>query len=435
MLLGEQDGVTEGVGSSTAGEVWGLAPAVAGEVYAAVVLPPTALPGARLLFGLNPELIHLNNAAFGAVPLPVHREQRRLRDEADANPMRFFAHCLPDGIQRARRLMAEFLGSDPHGTALTFNVSTGIAAVLCALALSSDDEIVITNHNHPAVDLAVKREATRRGASVRLVRLALTPTDDDVCEAILRVLSPGRTRLVVIPQITFPTARLMPVARLADALHTVSVPVLADAAHAPGMLATPVSQVGADFWVGNMHKWAHAPRGTSVLVVSREWCERMEPLVVSAGRGGGFPASFDLPGGFDYTGWLAAPVGLEVLRGLGPDTVRRHNAELAVYGQNIVGTALAVEPDNLPAASPGVSMSLVPLPLGAATSEEGTAHLRWRIFEEMGAEVAIHIWEGVAYLRLSAQVYNTGEDYERLADRLPALISSSVRALTPTSER
>ena len=43
-----------------------------------------------------------------------------------------------------------------------------------------------------------------------------------------------------------------------------SVPVLVDAAHVPGALpGLEVEALGVDFWVGNLHKWAYAPRGTA----------------------------------------------------------------------------------------------------------------------------------------------------------------------------
>jgi isopenicillin-N epimerase len=159
-----------------------------------------------------------------------------------------------------------------------------------------------------------------------------------------------------------------------------------------------------------------------VLVVSAEWRERVEPLVVSRRYLDGFPASFDQPGAFDYTGWLAAPVGPQVLRDLGHAAVCRHNTELARYGQEVVAAALRVDPAELPAPSDGVSMSLVPLPPGVADSAEATGVLRQRIYDELKAEVAVFVWEGRAYLRLSAQIYNVTEEYDRLAGGLPAVL-------------
>jgi isopenicillin-N epimerase len=390
------------------------------------VRPAPVFVDARRLFTLDDRVAHLNHASFGSVPVPVQRAQQRLREEADTDPMSFFAYSLPERVAHTRRDMARFLGSDPDGTVLTFNVSTGIATVLHSLALGSADEIVVTNHSHFAVDYAVERERERKGVAVRRVEVPMTASDDEVVAAMAGAVTPGRTRLVVIAHIASATARLMPVADVARALRAVGVPLLVDAAHAPGMLPAPAAGVDADFWVGNMHKWAFAPRGTSVLVVAPEWRERVDPLVVSRRYTEGFPASFDQPGAFDYTGWLAAPAGLEFLQTLGHAAIRRHNADLARYGQQVVAAALRVDAEELPAPSDGVSMSLVPLPLGVGKTGEGIGDvvgaLRQRIFEDLATEVAIHVWEGRAYLRLSAQIYNLAEEYERLAEGLPGVL-------------
>ena len=62
-----------------------------------------AIPGARLLFSLDPAVSYLNHGSFGAVPIGVQRAQQRLRDEIEANPLRFYAQGLLDRIVHTRR--------------------------------------------------------------------------------------------------------------------------------------------------------------------------------------------------------------------------------------------------------------------------------------------------------------------------------------------
>src|SRR5690606_25439791 len=180
----------------------------------------------------------------------------------------------------------------------------------------------------------------RTGATARTVPVPLTATDEEIVEIVRAALRPGRTRLLVVDQVASPTARLFPTAALVEAARECEVPVLVDAAHAPGMLPIPVDTIGADFWVGNLHKWAYAPRGTAALVVARRWRPRIEPLAVSWRQEDGFPLRVEWQGTQDYTAWLSAPVGIHVLRSLGAERVRRHNAALAAYGQQVVGRAL-----------------------------------------------------------------------------------------------
>ena len=75
----------------------------------------------------------------------------------------------------------------------------------------------------------------------------------------------SRTRLVVIDRITSPTATVVPVAAVAAAVAGPGRSVLVDAAHAPGQLDDDIAALGADYWVGNLHKWAYTPRGSAIL--------------------------------------------------------------------------------------------------------------------------------------------------------------------------
>ncbi|GGL86588.1 MULTISPECIES: aminotransferase class V-fold PLP-dependent enzyme [Micromonospora] len=387
------------------------------------VVPPDPIPGARLLFSLDPAVSHLNHGSFGAVPIGVQRVQQRLRDEMEANPLRFLSQGLTERVAHARRHLATFLGADPDGTALVGNTTTGVAVVLASLGLRPGDEVVSTDHGYGAVAMSIARQCRRTGADSRVLPVPLAATDTEVVETVRAGLRPGRTRLLVVDHLTSATARLFPVAAIVEAAHRQGVPVLVDGAHVPGMLPVAVADVGADFWVGNLHKWGYAPRGTAVLVVAERWRERIEPLVVSWEQESGFPARVEWQATLDYTPWLAAPAGLFTLRSLGVDRVRAHNAALAAYGQRVVGEALGVPPTALPDhRGPAVAMRVVPLPTGVAGTFDAARALRLRIAERLATEVAVTAWNGRGWLRLCGQVYNHAEEYQRLAVSLPALL-------------
>ena len=384
--------------------------------------PPAPLPGARLLFSLDPAVAHLNHGSFGAAPVGVQRAQQRLRDEMEANPLRFYTVGLVDRIAHTRRHLAAFLGADPALTALVDNATAGANLVLGTLRFGAGDEILMTDHGYGAVRLAVERTCARTGAVARTVAVPLDADDDAAVAAVAGALRPGRTKLLIVDHITSPTARLMPVARIVAAARERGVPVLVDGAHVPGMLPVDLTAIGADFWVGNFHKWGFAPRGTAVLAVGAAWRERMEPLVVSWEQDAGFPTNAEWRATVDYTNWLAAPVGLFTLRTLGVATVREHNAALAAYGQRIIGAALGIPPARLPDPGGPLAMRLIPLPRGVATTLEAATALRLRISDRLAAEVSVAGWNGRGYLRICAQVYNRAEEYERLARGLPELV-------------
>jgi isopenicillin-N epimerase len=390
--------------------------------------PPPSIAGARLLFSLDPAVSYLNHGSFGAVPISVQRTQQRLRDETEANPLKFFVQGLQDRVVHTRRHLASFLGADPEGSALVPNTTAGVSLVLQSVRLGPGDEVLLTDHAYGAVALAARRQCRRAGATARTVALPLGAPDDEVVARVRSALRPGRTKLLIVDQLTSATAKALPVRAITAAARDHDIPVLVDAAHVPGMLPVDVAAIGADFWVGNLHKWAFAPRGTALLCVTGPWRRRIDPLVVSWEHDGGFPHSVESQGTLDYTSWLSAPAGLYVLRTLGVDAVREHNAALAAYGQRVVGAALDLAPSDLPdPGHPSASMRILPLPAGLATTAPEAHALRQHIADKLAVETAINAWGGRGWLRLSAQVYNRPEEYDRLADLLPALLSTLQR--------
>ncbi len=90
---------------------------------------------------------------------------------------------------------------------------------------------------------------------------------------------------MVLDYISSPSAILFPVARVARELHALGVLVLVDGAHAPGhahdLDLERLGHSGVDFFAGNLHKWAFAPRGCAVLWVHPRHHDTVVPLTTS----------------------------------------------------------------------------------------------------------------------------------------------------------
>jgi isopenicillin-N epimerase len=377
-------------------------------------------PQVRAMWSLEPMVAHLNHGSYGAVPTPVLEEQQSWRDRMESNPVRFFARELAGALEQARLEVAQFLGAGERGVAFVTNATAAVSTVFASVPLTSSDEVLVTDHAYGAVRLAAERWAAATGAQLRTVHVPLEADDDEVTATVLAAVT-GRTRLALLDQVTSATARRLPLVALVPGLRDRGVTVFVDGAHAPGMLTMELDRLGADFWTGNLHKWALAPRGCGVLHVGGAWRDRVHPLVVSWRDREGFPEAFAHSGTRDPTSWLAAPRALRVLDQLGTERLRRHNVELAVGGQRAVAEALGLDPGGLPR-DPAVSMQVVPLPAGVATDDAAAAALQARIAEHAAAEVAVTTWAGRGFLRLSAHAYNAPADYRRLAADLPALL-------------
>jgi isopenicillin-N epimerase len=361
---------------------------------------------------LDPEVAHCNHGSFGAVPASVLDAQNEFRRRMATNPMRWFHRELPGLVAEARGEVAQFIGAEPNEVALVKNVSAGVSAVAQSLALKPGDEVVSTDHAYGAVSWAMDRLCARTGATMVVAEVPLESSDEEVA-AIFAQHCSDRTGLVLVDQVTSPTARRFPLEAIVRIAHDFNAPVLVDGAHAPGMLALDMPGIGADFWTGNLHKWACTPAGTGALWVAPQWRQQMLPLIVSWGEQDGFPVSFERVGTDDLSAWLAAPKSLELLGGLGWDRVRKHNEALVCWAQAKVGEILGASESELRHDS-GLSMALVPLPAGWADTREQAQAVQDQMVTR-GVEMQIGCWNGRGRIRLSAQAYNCPSDYERMA--------------------
>ncbi|WP_316520306.1 aminotransferase class V-fold PLP-dependent enzyme [Kitasatospora brasiliensis] len=381
------------------------------------VEPPAPLPAADGLFSVSPHAAHLNHGSFGAVPVPVQRVQERLRVEHEQDPDGFFAD-LPARVAAARTLIAAELETDPDRLAFVPNVTEAVAIALASIPLAPGDRILVTDHGYGSVVQAAARRAAETGAEVVVAPVPLdAPDEHAVREAVLAAVD-ERVTVAVLDQLTSPTARLVAGPALLAELRARGVTTVVDGAHAPGMLPAPIDP-NADFWFGNLHKWAFAPRATGVLAVRPEWTGRVRPLALSWEHDKGFPYSVEWRGTCDYTPWLAAPAGFALLRELGHPAVTAHNTALAAYGLRTLVERTGLEP--LPATA-GVWMRTVRLPAGHGETEAQVRELMAEVWQRLGTRIAVRPWAGGGVLRVSAQLYNRPAEYERLADGLAELL-------------
>ncbi|MFF3706559.1 aminotransferase class V-fold PLP-dependent enzyme [Streptomyces phaeochromogenes] len=386
-------------------------------------------PAARA-WSLDPVMKHLNHGSFGAVPLVAQERQNELRAEMDSSPVVWFP-ALPQKIADARVDLAAFLRATPDDLALVPNASAGVSVVLNALPRRRGGAIVVTDHGYGAVTMGAERLARRWGGEVRTARVPLDADEEQAYEAVMAEVDDA-TDLIVVDQITSATARRMPVERIGAEAARLGIPLLVDAAHAPGLIAAPLDGLTCDFWVGNLHKWGCAPRGTAALVARGERREDLYPLIDSWGAPDPYPDRFDQQGTVDVTGYLAASTALDFVdRTWGWDTARQYMDDLAAYAERLVGAAFAglgAVPGVVDVGMPVPGMRLVRLPEGLAGSRIEADALRDRAARELGVEAAFTSFDGIGYMRLSAHVYNTAADYEYFAEDCVPVIGEWARA-------
>jgi isopenicillin-N epimerase len=214
-----------------------------------------------------------------------------------------------------------------------------------------------------------------------------------------------------------------------------------DGAHAPAMIDLNVTDIGADFYTANLHKWLLAPTGAGFLVIGPGNEDRLQPLHVSWGY---YPDKYPLgetlksvgpderdnygstprvrflefEGTRDICPWLAVPAAIDFQTELGWGNVRTRIAELAAYTRTAIGKA------GLKLATPAVpelhgAMTAFELPAGI-----GAPRLRKELW---GRRIEIPVVERPErlLLRVSHHFYTTEAEIDRLAEVLPAVLQAA----------
>jgi isopenicillin-N epimerase len=380
---------------------------------------------------LDPDVAYLNHGSYGACPAGVLDEQRRLRDRIERQPVQFLSRELEGLLDRARAALASLVGADPADLAFVPNATTGVNAVVRSLRFEPGDELLTTDQAYNACRNAL---AWAEGQGARVV-VAHVPfplsSPDQVVETLLQRVGP-RTRLALVDHVTSPTGLVFPIERIVRELQQRGVDALVDGAHAPGMVPLDLAALGAAYYTGNCHKWLCAPKGAGFLHARRDRQPGLRPAVISHGANSPrtdrsrFRLEFDWCGTHDPTPFLCVPAAIRFLETVLPGglaEVQQRNRALALQARRTLCAALAI-PAPAPEEMIG-SLATVPLPPRAPVPRpDGTgAEPLGEQLLELGIEVPTWFFPAPPQrlLRVSAQLYNAQEQYERLAAALRTL--------------
>ena len=380
-------------------------------------------------WSLESSRLFLNHGSFGACPDFVIAEQRKWQDLMEQEPVRFFEELMPELLLKSRQALGAFLSCSADDLAFVSNATSGVNTILRSLQFEQGDEILVPNHAYQACRNTIDFVAERWSANVVEVAIPFPIDGPETVVELMKSACTPRTKLVMIDTVTSPTGLRMPFEELTEFFEGRGVEVLLDAAHGIGMIPLNLGDLGASYVTSNCHKWLCAPKGSAFLYVRKDKQSKIQPLTISHGHtfplGGTtrFRHEFDWTGTQDISGWCALPAVIEGMAKLvegGWETIMEHNHDLAIQGRNILCERLGIQPpcpDEMIAC-----ISTIQLPGELVTPElmHEPDPLHQILSETYNIQVPVWSWPSPAgrYLRISAQLYNSIEQYEQLADAL-----------------
>ena len=380
----------------------------------------------RDLFLLDPDLVFLNHGSFGACPREVLEAQQHWQREMERNPVAFLGRRSADLLAQARDRLAAALGAAGADLVFVPNATTGVNVVARSFPLAPGDEVLATDLEYGACDATWQQVCASRGARYRRVPIPLPFEREAFVGRVMDAVTP-RTRLVFASHIASTTALILPVAELCAAARARGIATLIDGAHAPGQIALDIDAVGADFYVGNAHKWLCAPKGAGFLHARPERQAMLDAPVTSWGyaEGTGGHSGFDAylgrtlferrlqwQGTRDLSAWLAVPAALDFQARHDWPSVRTRCHALARHALETLCRRHGL--DAIGRDDDWAQMVALPVPAQDAEA------LRRRLFDGSGIEIPVTTHGGRVFVRLSVQGYNSAADVQRLLDA-PAL--------------
>jgi L-cysteine/cystine lyase len=348
----------------------------------------------RAQFPVLERFAYLNAGTLGPVARPTleaMEERARLDQEHGRGGREWFDSILALR-SRVREKVARLIGAEPSRLALTSSTTDGCNIVVAGLGLTTEDEVVTTNAEHPGLLLPLAVS----GARVVVADVAGRPT----AEALARIAAcvGPRTRLLALSHVLWTTGQVMPVQELKR--HT-GLTVLVDGAQSVG--AIPVDVGDVDFYTVSGQKWLCGPEPLGALYIRDPdrlriafpsyWAQTaIEPDGTFVPREGA--ARFD-------SGWLATAMlaGWQAALDLAPEWRFDRAAEMALRCRDALRERYPVvgEPGQ------GTSVSFVPSDEPAET-----------VARLYAAGVVVRDLPGTGWVRASCGWWTSEDDVDRL---------------------
>ncbi len=369
-------------------------------------MPAPSPADLRREFLLDPEVAFLNHGSFGACPRPVFERYQAWQRELEHEPVDFVDRRLTDLLDGARAALAGYLGCSARDLAFVQNATTGVNLAARSLDLRSGDEVLATDLEYGACDLAWSWLCRRTGAvyvRAPIPQPLRAPTE--LVDALFASAT-ERTRVVFVSHVTSSTGLVLPLEDIVNRARELGFVTVVDGAHAPAHVPLDLQALGADFYAGNCHKWLCAPKGAGFLHARPEHQGRIDAAIVSWGyeHGKRFPQRIEEQGTRDPAALLTVPDAIRFQAERDWDDVRARCRLLAAEARRELCDLLGTEP--LAPEEMLAQMAAVRLPRPAPGLTE-------RLFARHRVEIPVGGAED-DLLRVSVAAYTTREEIDRL---------------------
>jgi selenocysteine lyase/cysteine desulfurase len=428
--------------------------------------------------------------SFGTYPRFVRARLRELQDEAEAEPDIYIRASHVKYMNESRHLLAKYLNAPASTIVLVPNATTGLNTVLRNIVYKERDTIICFSTTYGSMVKTLLSLAETTPVSVTSIPLlnSVALSTSSILAAVEKTVLAHRAsglnpRALFLDAIVSEPGMRMPFESLVSLCRRLNILSIVDGAHAIGMIPLDLTELDADFFVTNCHKWLYVPRACAVLHVpqrnqhmirttlptSAGFVPRLPPgkvvpppleaQSIGANTTGGekededttpFIKLFEYVGTMNNQAFNCVAAALQFRDSIcgGEEKVMKYCSSIAAQGAKRVAAILGTETlDNEERSlSTGLAMVNVRMPLDperlrkldratqnapvratqdADVNPAWAEHVRvWigsRFIEEYNTSVPIVWWGGAFWTRLSGQIYLDLADFEAIGRQMNGL--------------
>ncbi len=374
-------------------------------------------------FLLRNDITFLNHGSFGACPKKVFEKYQQYQKDFESQPVEYFARKSANMIEKARKDLAEYIGTEKENLVFVKNATTAVNIFAKSINLKIGDEVLASNHEYGALNRMWEIMSKDKGFTYKksTVKLPVSDKKTFINDFISDISE--KTKVIFLSHISAPSAIIFPIEEICEYAKSKNIITIIDGAHAPGQIPLNLNKLQADFYTGNCHKWLMAPKGAAFMFAKPEMQKILKPLIISWGELGeqktdsAFVSEFQSQATFDFSAYLAVSDSINFLKENNWDNVIKRNKELLIYAKEKLSELIKTEPII-------TNNDFLGLMYAHQLPENIDAlKLKTDLWEKYKIEIPVTFNEKMKFIRISIQIYNDKKDIDFLIKSISELIN------------
>ena len=240
-------------------------------------------------YSIGRDVVYLNHASIGAIPIPVQTARAEYLKICESNPWLYtWGGAWDEPREQTRTQIAKLIGCSETEVAFTHNTTEFFNTLAHGLPFQHGDEVLFSSLNHSGASVAFEHMAAVRNFKIRQFEFPMDSVNELTPEKVVELHATQirpETKLLVFPHIDNTIGLRHPVQEISKMARKAGVEFVAvDAAQSVGTIDVNVREMGVDAYSTSPHKWLGAPKGLGLAYVSESLQQTLRPMWVTWGQ-------------------------------------------------------------------------------------------------------------------------------------------------------